>query len=190
MKKVLTGLDSREYEHPAGREVMINKKLIIINLTILFNLVHLFANPYTCYKSVGTAKDGRVSNDNTNVTYIYIAFSDDKSYCYEVDENGKLFANNPLKPDFINCPHLLGYRNYYLKEITNEGYRIYEAPKYYSDELIETVIFSNDFSRINKPYYMMVHDWNYGFDYPQLMTTFIYEKCKSPKKEKKSTPFY
>ena len=120
MKKVLTGLDSREYEHPAGREVMINKKLIIINLTILFNLVHLFANPYTCYKSVGTAK----------------------------------------------------------------------APQYYSDELIETVIFSNDFSRINKPYYMMVHDWNYGFDYPQLMTTFIYEKCKSPKKEKKSTPFY
>ena len=54
MKKVLTGLDSREYEHPAGREVMINKKLII-NLTILFNLVYLFANPYTCYKSVETS---------------------------------------------------------------------------------------------------------------------------------------
>lgn len=133
-------------------------------------------------------------NNNNAITYVYIAFSDDKKSCYEVDEKGNSFSPNLYKPDFDNCPHLLGYDNYYFKEMTEEGYYVYESKAYYvGTELIQPaqiVIFNEDYSRLNKQNYSVEYDSNYGFNYVKLMSTAIYEVSASPKKEKKSTPFY
>ena len=169
------------------------KKNIVIVLITLLTGIYAFCDSIMCYKSAGMMSDGRYYNNEPSPTYIYIHFSEDKSYCYEVDENGNTFPINVFKPDFVNCPHLLGYDTYRYKETTEEGYYVYTAPSYYgyyTGEPDYTVIFNSDFSRINKPTYYLVHDWVYDFEYYKLSSTLIYEKSSPPKKEKKSTPFY
>ena len=170
---------------------MTKKILSIIIVTLI--CFYSFCDSVICYKSAGMMMDGHYYNNETTPTYVYIHFSEDKSYCYEVDENGNTFPIDLFKPDFNNSPRLLGYDTYRYKETTEDGYYIYSTPSYYgyyTGEPDPTVIFNSDFSRINKPVYYLVHDWVLDFEYYKLTTTHIYEKSNPPKKEKKTTPFY
>lgn len=173
---------------------MKKKTFVLAFFTIM--LFRIYSDTYSCYKSDCIIIDGRKQkNNNSYATYVYIAFSSDKSSCYEVDENGNTYVLNYFgMPDLQNSPHLLMYNTYYFKEKTDEGLLIYESqPSYYYGVLTtpaQTLIFNSDYSRLNHQHYQIVHDYDYNFDYTKLVYTSIYERSSPPKKEKKSTPFF
>ena len=176
------------------------KKLYFL-IFLSFIALRLYCDTFSCYKSAGIIINGRKQNNNNSfATYVYIAFSNDRSSCYEVDENGNTFSLNfgspnlLAPPDLRDSPHLLGYNTYFYKNTTDEGYLVYESqPSYYYGQLVtpaQTLIFNKDYSRLNHQHYQIVHDYDYNFDYTKQIFTSIYELSKSPKKEKKKTPFY